>query len=34
MKKWVPLVAVGAVLAFAVASSWPEFVRYRRMLAM
>jgi hypothetical protein len=32
-RKWIA-VAVGVVVAYAVVSSWPEIVRYRRMLAM
>jgi hypothetical protein len=27
-------VAAGALVAYAVVSSWPEIVRYRRMMAM
>ncbi len=33
MSRWIPLVA-GAVVAYAIVSSWPELVRYRRMMAM
>jgi hypothetical protein len=33
MKAWIA-VAAGAVVAYAVISSWPEMVRYRRMMAM
>ena len=33
MKVWFA-VAAGAIVAYAVVSSWPEIVRYRRMLAM
>jgi hypothetical protein len=31
--KWVAT-AVAAVVVYAIASSWPEIVRYRRMTAM
>ena len=31
--KWLAIVA-GAVVAYTVYSSWPEIVRYRRMMAM
>jgi len=33
MKKWI---AIGAasVVAYVIVSSWPEIVRYRRMMAM
>jgi len=31
--RWIAL-AVGVVVAYAIVSSWPEIVRYRRMLAM
>ena len=27
-------VAAGAIIAYVVITSWPEIVRYRRMLAM
>ena len=27
-------IAAGALVAYAVVSSWPEIVRYRRMMAM
>jgi hypothetical protein len=33
MGKWIA-VAAGAVVAYAVVSSLPELVRYRRMMAM
>lgn len=33
MNKWFAI-AAGAVIAFAVVSSWTEIVRYRRMMAM
>lgn len=33
MNKWIG-VAIGACVAYAVISSWPEIVRYRRMMAM
>jgi hypothetical protein len=33
MKKWI-VVAAGAVVAYAVLSSWPELVRYQRIRAM
>jgi hypothetical protein len=33
MSRWVAI-AAGAIVAYAVVSSWPELVRYRRMLAM
>jgi len=33
MKTWIA-VAAGLVFAYAVVSSWPEIVRYRRMMAM
>jgi hypothetical protein len=32
-RKWIA-VAVSVVVAYAIVSSWPEIVRYRRMLAM
>jgi hypothetical protein len=31
--RWLAAIA-GAVVAYAIISSWPEIVRYRRMLAM
>jgi hypothetical protein len=31
--KWVG-VAASAVLVYAIVTSWPELVRYRRMMAM
>jgi hypothetical protein len=31
--KWVA-VAAGAFIAYAIVSSWPEIVRYRRMMGM
>jgi hypothetical protein len=33
MKTWIAF-AAGAALVYAVVSSWPEIVRYRRMMAM
>jgi hypothetical protein len=33
MSKWIAL-AAGAVIAYAVVTSWPELVRYRRIRAM
>jgi len=33
MKKWIA-VAAGALVAYAVVTSWPELVRYRRIRAM
>lgn len=33
MNKWIAI-AAGALVAYAVVSSWPEIVRYRRMMAM
>jgi hypothetical protein len=33
MNKWIA-VAVGAVVAYAVVTSWPEIVRYQRIRAM
>ena len=33
MTRWLAIVA-GAVVAYVVVSSWPEIVRYRRMMAM
>jgi len=33
MNKWIA-VAAGAIIAYVVITSWPEIVRYRRMLAM
>ena len=33
MKK-LAAIGAGALIAYAVVSSWPEIVRYRRMLAM
>jgi hypothetical protein len=33
MNKWIAI-AAGALVAYAVVSSWPEIVRYRRMSAM
>jgi uncharacterized protein DUF6893 len=33
MKKWFAVAAAAAV-AYAVVTSWPELVRYRRMRAM
>jgi hypothetical protein len=36
MNRWIVIAAsaAGAVLAYAIVSSWPEIVRYRRMMAM
>ena len=31
--KWIA-VAAGAFIAYAIVSSWPEIVRYRRMMEM
>ena len=31
--KWIAI-AAGAFVAYALVSSWPEIVRYRRMMAM
>lgn len=31
--KWLAI-AAGALVAYAVVTSWPEIVRYRRMMAM
>jgi cytochrome bd-type quinol oxidase subunit 1 len=33
MKKFISI-ATGVVMAYAVVTSWPELVRYRRMRAM
>jgi hypothetical protein len=33
MTRWFA-VAAGAFVAYAIVSSWPEIVRYRRMMAM
>jgi hypothetical protein len=33
MTRWLA-VAAGAIVAYAVVTSWPEIVRYRRMMAM
>jgi hypothetical protein len=33
MSKWFAI-AAGALVAYAVVTSWPEIVRYRRMMAM
>jgi len=33
MKKWFAIGA-GALVAYAIVTSWPELVRYRRMMAM
>jgi hypothetical protein len=33
MSKWIG-VAAGALIAYAIVTSWPEIVRYRRMMAM
>jgi hypothetical protein len=33
MNRWFAIVA-GVIVAYAVVSSWPEIVRYRRMIAM
>jgi len=33
MTKWIAAIAAG-VAAYAIVSSWPEIVRYRRMRAM
>ena len=33
MKTWIA-VAAGVFVAYAIISSWPEMVRYRRMMAM
>jgi hypothetical protein len=33
MNRWIAI-ALGAVVAFAVVSQWPEIVRYRRIRAM
>jgi hypothetical protein len=32
--KWVAVVAASALVAYAIVSSWPELVRYRRMMSM
>ena len=34
MNKWIAIAAAGAIFAYAIATSWPEIVRYRRMMAM
>ena len=34
MNKWLGLAAFGVLVTYAVVASWPEIVRYRRMLAM
>ena len=34
MNKWFGIAAVGALFAYALVTSWPEIVRYRRMMAM
>jgi len=34
MNKWIGIAALSAVVAYAVVASWPEIVRYRRMMAM
>lgn len=33
MNRWFA-VAAGVLVAYAIVSSWPEIVRYRRMMAM
>ncbi len=33
MNKWIAI-AVGSAIAYAVVTSWPELVRYRRIRAM
>ena len=33
MKKWIAI-AVGAAVAYAIVTSWPELERYRRIRAM
>jgi uncharacterized protein DUF6893 len=33
MKKWMAI-AAGALIAYAIASSWPELVRYQRIREM
>jgi len=33
MNKWIAI-AARALIAYAVVTSWPEIVRYRRMMAM
>jgi hypothetical protein len=33
MSRWFAVVA-GAIVAYAIVSSWPEIVRYRRMIVM
>ena len=33
MRKWMQ-VATGALVVYAIVSSWPEIVRYRRMMSM
>jgi hypothetical protein len=33
VKKWIAL-AVGATVVCAIVKSWPELVRYRRIMAM
>jgi hypothetical protein len=32
--KWIAACAAGAVVAYLIVTSWPEIVRYRRMMAM
>ena len=32
--KWIAAIAAGAIVAYVLVSSWPEIVRYRRMMAM
>jgi hypothetical protein len=34
MNKWIAIAAASAFVAYAIVSSWPEIVRYRRMKAM
>jgi len=34
MNRWLAVVAASAVVVYAVVSSWPEIVRYRRMMGM
>lgn len=33
MKQWIA-VGAGVLIAFAIVQSWPEMVRYRRMMSM
>ena len=34
MTKWVAAIIAGVVIGYTIAHSWPELVRYRRMMAM